>query len=339
MQNETYNLEKRRWFHPDKGFFNLKIVWATIIAITCISMIIFLLIISNSELETNLSYKGWNNFINYFKVPLGILATLIPLGAIYATHHRSIQTLEQMNQARIQLKMTESQNVFSNYYKHLEEFEKYCKEHCSESVYKNRRSLYQLAFPNTRQADYSANKELLDAFNESLLKSVSKVKDNWFKKDLTEHITLNTESLLASTQIDRHIELLNQYTQVSKSLYERDDIATKNMVSLHVSCCFLYLMMKDIIEACSFETNFSSPVFLKVFLLDDNPLQIFEEVSRKEDYIVKALNKIRFSDEDFDQRLEGELFISSSSLEFNQVTKIKFMKSINMDILNKKYVM
>lgn len=127
MRNEDYDLNERKWFHPEIGFFDLKIVRATIIVITCASMVISLLIIFNSDLEMNLSYIGWNNFITIFKVPLGILAILIPLGAIYATHHRSIQTLEQMKQTRMQLKMTASQNEFSNYYKHLEEFEKYCR--------------------------------------------------------------------------------------------------------------------------------------------------------------------------------------------------------------------
>lgn len=52
------------------------------------------------------------------KVPLAILALLIPSIAILAANHRSVQSAEMM-------KLTQAQNTFSNYYKHREEFGKH----------------------------------------------------------------------------------------------------------------------------------------------------------------------------------------------------------------------
>ncbi|EJR0950526.1 hypothetical protein NYG22_001961 [Vibrio alginolyticus] len=341
MRKEECHLEKRKWFHPDIGFFNLVIVRVTIAIILSVSTIISLFIVYESNFEIDLSYVGWNNFITYFKVPLGTLATLIPLGAIYATHHRSIQTLEQMKQTNMQLKMTASQNEFSNYYKHLEEFEKYCKEHCGESVYKHRRNFYHLLFHNSKELKYSANTDFIEFVSDSLLVTINQLKENsknkHTAKDLTDLITLNTEGLLALAQTDRNTELLYQYTQVSKSLYIRGDVATKNMVSFHVSCCFLHLMTKDIIEASSFDTNFRAPALLKVLLLDHNPFVVFESLSRSEDEIIRLLNKIRLSDEeDFSRYYNDELFLPLNSKEFEQMQSIKIVKAANMNFLNKK---
>ncbi|EPM6343851.1 hypothetical protein ACTN1H_004077 [Vibrio parahaemolyticus] len=335
MRKEEYDLKERKWFHPEIGFFDLKIVRVTIIVITCTSIAISLLIIFNSDLKMNLSYIGWNNFITFFKVPLGILAILIPLGAIYATHHRSIQTLEQMKQTRMQLKMTASQNEFSNYYKHLEEFEKYCREHCDKNVYQHRRSLYQLSFPNSRESHYSANKELVESVDHLIFELACDVNDHWLDRDLTENITLQTEGLLAIIPTGRNLELLYQYKDVSESLYNRENLATKNMVTFHVSCCFLHLMMRDVIDACNFDTEFFAPIFLRSLLLDENPWRLFEETSREEGDVIKSLNKIRLFDEAFETINKDELFLCISEEDFNQKQKIKIKKAINLNALNK----
>lgn len=335
MRKEECDLNERKWFHPEIGFFDLKIVRATIIVITCASIVISLLIIFNSDLKMNLSYIGWNNFITFFKVPLGILAILIPLGAIYATHHRSIQTLEQMKQTRMQLKMTASQNEFSNYYKHLEEFEKYCREHCDKNVYQHRRSLYQLSFPNSRESHYSANKEFIESVDHLIFELACTVNDHWLDSDLNENITLHTEALLAITPTGRNLELLYQYKDVSESLYNRENLATTNMLTFHVSCCFLHLMMRDVIDACSFDTEFFAPIFLRSLLLDENPWRLFEETSREEGDVIKSLNKIRLFDEAFETINKDELFLCISEEDFNQKQKIKIKKAINLNALNK----
>jgi len=51
-----------------------------------------------------------------------LLASSIPLVAIIAAIHRSEQTHNQINLANIQVKVTEVQNTFSNYFTHRNEF-------------------------------------------------------------------------------------------------------------------------------------------------------------------------------------------------------------------------
>lgn len=98
---------------------------------------------------------------------------------------------------------------------------------------------------------------------------------------------------------------------------------------------FLNLMMRDVIDACSFDTEFSAPVFLRSLLLDENPWRLFEETSREEGDVIKSLNKIRFVDETFETINKDELFLCISEKDFNQKQKIKIKKAINLHALNK----
>ncbi|MEZ9464453.1 hypothetical protein AB4178_22470 [Vibrio splendidus] len=77
-----------------------------------------ILIILNSKLEWNWSYIGFNYAITIFKVPLGIFAICGTWAALAAANHRSQLMIQQIEE-------TSSQNVFTNYFKHLEEFQKY----------------------------------------------------------------------------------------------------------------------------------------------------------------------------------------------------------------------
>ncbi|OBU31416.1 hypothetical protein [Photobacterium kishitanii] len=71
-----------------------------------------------SNLGWDFSYKGFNYVIEVFKFPLGLLAVCGTWAAFVAVNHRSKLMIEQM-------RVTTVQNVFTNYFKHLEEFQKY----------------------------------------------------------------------------------------------------------------------------------------------------------------------------------------------------------------------
>ena len=111
--NQTY-------FNPDVAFFTLPIVKLTAFFFMAVFLTLCFVIIYMSKLSGNwnFTYSGFNNLLEYFKVPLGFLALTIPVGAIYAANHRSEQTKQQ-------LALTRQQNLFTNYYKHIEEFEKF----------------------------------------------------------------------------------------------------------------------------------------------------------------------------------------------------------------------
>ena len=109
------------FFDPNSSFIELPIVWSTMTALCVLASASAIAIYSHGNYSTDFSATGFNFFIGEFRVPLGILALTIPILALLATNHRSVQT-------RAQILASEKQNNFLNYYKHQEEFEKYIRE-------------------------------------------------------------------------------------------------------------------------------------------------------------------------------------------------------------------
>lgn len=107
-----------------------------------ISSVIAILIISNSNLKLDLSYMGFNRFVDMFKVPLSILALAFPLIALVSTNHRSSQASET-------LKRNSFQQTFSNYFTHREEFLKVLSilENQLKISFNDKDSLYKKLFP------------------------------------------------------------------------------------------------------------------------------------------------------------------------------------------------
>jgi hypothetical protein len=102
-------------FDAKTSFFDLPIVRRTGYVFLGLSLVFTIIIIFNSDLVWDFSYNGFNNLVEVFRVPFGILAILIPIGAVYAANHRSEQTKEQIF-------LTQEQNRVTNYFKHFEEF-------------------------------------------------------------------------------------------------------------------------------------------------------------------------------------------------------------------------
>jgi len=102
----------RNFFDPSKSLFELKVFWFTVIFIIILALFPTFTIMLNNSLVCDLSADGWNYFVSAFKVPLGILALLIPVGALLAANHRSEQTKKQIEEAN-------AQNIFANHYKHI----------------------------------------------------------------------------------------------------------------------------------------------------------------------------------------------------------------------------
>ena len=105
-------------FNPDKSFFQLWVVRLTVFGLIGLAYWVYDLILENGVYIECYTSACFNESVTTFKVPLGILSLLIPIIAIYAANHRSEQTKKQIELSR-------EQNNFTNYYKHLEEFEKY----------------------------------------------------------------------------------------------------------------------------------------------------------------------------------------------------------------------
>lgn len=99
----------------EKKLFEIKEFWISLSVPIILAAIFASIIAANSELTWDLSYSGFNKFIDIFKFPMGVLALIFPLVALVATNHRSRQSATQIKQGR-------EQNTFSNFYKHKESF-------------------------------------------------------------------------------------------------------------------------------------------------------------------------------------------------------------------------
>ena len=145
----TYQLKpkkSRTLFNPNKGFFELWVVRGTFLIITLLSCAVIAGIYDTAPLVKCYTAVCFNNTLINYKVPLGIFSTLIPIIAVYAANHRSEQTKRQ-------IELSQEQNNFTNYYKHLEEFEKYFDKVEEKTTRKglgayDARSIHNIFFPD-----------------------------------------------------------------------------------------------------------------------------------------------------------------------------------------------
>lgn len=187
-------------FDPQKSLFDLPIVRHTIITAAILSTIVACIIIAHNEENFLFTGDGFNNLIAIYRVPLGILAVGLTLVGIFGANHRSEQTkrqiersFDQINLSNAQMKLTENQNIFSNFYKHIEEFSKYCEDHGSNQRYLAPRYLYSQIFDKSFLGDYSISEKFLSDFSkfiEEVLVEAENLKTHIAFSDSLELITV-----------------------------------------------------------------------------------------------------------------------------------------------------
>ncbi|MCQ3031822.1 hypothetical protein NLO88_14255 [Pseudomonas syringae] len=157
-------------FDPHVTFLRLKVVTYVISGIVAGSAIIALTIIFFTPgLTPNFSSDGWNNALVIFKVPLGLLAVLIPLIALFAANHRSVQSKAQMVLTQSQIELTQDNNLITNYYKHVDEFQKYVEAHVNKLPHldgasarvAHPRKLHKMLFPRAKAGILKVDEEFL----------------------------------------------------------------------------------------------------------------------------------------------------------------------------------
>lgn len=193
-------------FNPEKSLFDLGAVRLTAGITLLISLVTAGLITLNSSLVFSLNGEDFNFAIKTFQVPLGILAVGLSIIGIFGANHRSEQTKRQIERTGTQIQLTQSQNLFSNYYKHLEEFDKFCKTHSEGAVngYKiaRPRKLHSQIFPNVKLGDYSISQEFLerlDAEAVHFLAQVNAMNDPGTRFQAMKEIVTQESSI-----VDRH---------------------------------------------------------------------------------------------------------------------------------------
>ena len=176
---------KKLAFDPATSFFELTPVRIVAITIIMLAVISTLFIVKDPALELtfSLTHEGFNNFITIFKFPIGLLATLIPIGAVFVANHRSEQT-------KAQIEAAQNNNNFTNYFKHIEEFEKHLSQYQDQEisfsekkndiVFLYPRGLHKKAFPNVKSGNLKVDQGFADGvvqdINE-LLEGASGLKD------------------------------------------------------------------------------------------------------------------------------------------------------------------
>ncbi|WP_372372708.1 hypothetical protein ACDI10_12495 [Vreelandella venusta] len=161
-------MKKKLSFDPQKSLVELKVIWLVVGGFSVLSAFVALVVGLNSELSPEYSYVGFNHAVVVFRVPLAIFALIIPIVALLAANHRSEQTKEQ-------IRVSNEQNRFSNYYKHVEEFEKYLNKIWGEKLYTSSpRKLHKVLFPNARHGDFSISTAVWEHYKSMVSKFFEK---------------------------------------------------------------------------------------------------------------------------------------------------------------------
>ena len=109
---------------------------------------------------------GYEVATNLYRAPIAIALLSIPVLALLASNHRSVQTMSQMELTAKQIELTTGQNLFANYYKHIEEFSKWCEHIKGFGEVKSRRKLHKKLFPNARSGDFAIPGDITFELNE-----------------------------------------------------------------------------------------------------------------------------------------------------------------------------
>lgn len=150
-------LKDKKLLDPRKELVELRVFkWVLFVGLM-LTAVSFILIAYNSNLDWDFSYLGFNFFIVAFKVPLGLFTATISIIGLIALAHRSSQTKVQIDLSTNQFEASQQQNVFANYYKHIEEFEKHVKNYEIKEKAEglNVRLAHHKLFPSARSGNFT----------------------------------------------------------------------------------------------------------------------------------------------------------------------------------------
>lgn len=147
--------------------FKLVLAIGLVGAITSTSVLIYY-----SNLQADLTYKGFNHFFVVFKFPVSVLAAMLSVIGLIALAHRSEQSARQIQQSAKQIKLSEEQNIFSNHYKNKEEFWKYIETSPNKDYIKKHASTYDFIFPKSKLGIYMVRPLLTTSEKDAIIKTI-----------------------------------------------------------------------------------------------------------------------------------------------------------------------
>jgi len=171
------HLVKTRWFR-------MAIAGPIIIAISV--GVVFTI---ETSLSWDLTPDGMNAFLNIFKLPIGIASLALPLAAVVAANHRSMQTAKQILEQN-------SQNIFSNHLEHRRYFGNFIEE---RKPFKGQTvevaALYETLFPNAVEGDLNPQAGLLEVTLKSISSAIESMKNAILSEVSKENFRLSQAAL------------------------------------------------------------------------------------------------------------------------------------------------
>jgi len=110
---------KAQGLDGEYNFLQLPVVHYTCCIVVWLSICFSINIFYESDLHPSGSFNGFNYFLTVFRFPIAFLALLFPILTVIAVQHRSVLTTKQ-------IAASNDQNLFNNYFTHIERFEDHC---------------------------------------------------------------------------------------------------------------------------------------------------------------------------------------------------------------------
>ncbi|MEZ8274022.1 hypothetical protein AB6C54_23405 [Vibrio splendidus] len=128
----------------NKKLTQLGSFWVALLTPLLLSSGAVVMILTSTPLIFDLTHTGLEYFWKTFHIPLTIASSSLPLVGLVALNHRSEQTAKQ-------IEVAQEQNIFTNYYKHREEFIKYVDNQLPDREV-NTLHAHRVLFPNSKKS-------------------------------------------------------------------------------------------------------------------------------------------------------------------------------------------
>jgi hypothetical protein len=259
--------ELRTLFNPDKAFLDLPVVRITFMAILILASASVLAIWKNGDYISDFSSDGFNHAAQIFRVPIGILTLSIPLLALLAANHRSEQTKKQMQLTSSQIARTDkqiviaqSQNAFSNHFKHVEEFDKLYKLKDGGTHYlTSTKKAHSLLFPASRKGDLSLDKNVLSDISE-YAEAFFHVCKRFHNTNEWTDAAYDIDTLMTGLMATYYIAAGRSGSQHLNSKGETFMLVGKNVVNMVMYYIEVFRFIDDVL---AFDDTYSPPEPLK----------------------------------------------------------------------------
>lgn len=205
------------------------------------------------------SFTFHQDLLKHLTPPALIIGSFLPIIALLANHHRSIQTARQIDNAQISLEISEEQNLFSNFIKHKEIFEDIFKKKQLfeiDNVFSDSDIIYDQIYSEALEGNLRSS----DDFNEKLkylekciresVKKTKETQDTWLlsKEEISGALLQIREEVqrLGIIRINYQDQILDDRSYVIEQISRMQKI----MIDLHK--CLNFALPSEGKEAMNF---------------------------------------------------------------------------------------